>query len=71
MAKYLITSYAQAIDRIKSFGYIWDVGQIAPLVAFQLHQDVTNIKSCFDGYPLRGPGGEQKRLFEFKDKSSN
>lgn len=67
MNKYSITSYEQAEDRIRTYGYIWDVGQIHPNVLAQLFRGVQLglIKTSFDGWPLRYAGGEQKRLFEF------
>lgn len=75
MNKYSINTYVQAIERIKTNGCLFDTGQIAPIVKYQLHLAEINgdIKTSFDSWPIRGFGndsGEWRRVFEFTEKQN-
>ncbi len=69
MNRYSISSYAQALDRIRSNGFVWDVGQIAPSVIKQLDWSVARgeMIRTIDGWPLRTEGGERRPLYQLTE----
>lgn len=69
MNRYSITTYAQAIDAIRSNGYLFNVGQIAQNVLTQLFMATREgiLKVSQDSWPIRGCGqgsGEWEMVFE-------
>ncbi len=73
MPKYLITSYSQLIDRMRSNGHVFDVGQISPLVLSHAYAAVHDglIKVSIDSWPFRGFAGKESRtVFELARQPS-
>jgi hypothetical protein len=75
MDRYPIDSYSKAEDRMRSFGYIFDVGQISPMVRTELYlgEKLGLISVTSDSWPIRGlevPVNQQRVVFELKTKES-
>lgn len=74
MNRYALDSYPAAESRIRSNGFIFDVGQISPSVLSQLYAGASLglIKISRDSWPFRGltiePGVEVRTVFEMVRK---
>lgn len=70
-SRYPIDSYAKAEDRMRSNGYIFDVGQISPSVRAELYlgEKLGLIKITSDSWPIRGLAvnpNDKRVVFELK-----
>jgi hypothetical protein len=75
MDRYHIDTYAKAEDRMRTNGFIFDVGQISPTVRTELYlgERLGLITVTSDSWPIRGlavPVNQQRVVFALRTKDS-